>query len=132
VPEQKAVNVLKWSLYLFFLFIGVQVAVNLPFALQGSPLSPVVGVFTWFAVSAGSAWGMLSKHNVSRSEAFLIQGLACFYLTAVGSALALRADADINVELVSRVIGVAVVLWCSGVGGFYLSQALRSRHSATI
>lgn len=128
--EQNPPNVFRSSIYMFVLFILVQIAVNLPFALSGSPLSPLVGVFTWFAVSAALAWGMLSKHVVTRTNIMMIQASACFYLTAVGIGLGLRGGTTFDASFLARIIGVGLVLFASGVAGFYFSQYVRARRSA--
>lgn len=127
MTDKKTINVFLWSISIFALFVVVQMAVILPLALIGIQLSPYVGFFTWFAVSAGVGWGMFRKYDLSATQIFLIQALAAFYMLALSFSVALKSDFDMSTMVALRTISVVAVLYVSGIAGLYFSKHMRTR-----
>lgn len=122
-------NLFGWSLAIFLLYVFVQSLLTAGYALTGATLNPFLGLVSWFTVSAAIGYTLEKRHRPSRADMYMLQGLACMYMTLAAFAVTLQVAPAMDLYTVGKLLAVVVAMFVAGMGGFASALALHLKFS---
>ncbi len=120
-------NLFYWSMAIFLFFAALQALVVTTFTLTGFAISPMVSLFTWFAVSAAISYTLISRYQAELLHLIIVQVPACFYMVAITFAMLAKTGTENTATLLLRVLEITALLFLCGALGGALSKFVKDR-----